>query len=369
MTKMKNKNIHIGGARGIALFLIVILAGFFCLSAWAPDVDAGKGKTDNSANVTSAAGGEDAPGVQEQEQTPAKIARKHFPWLWVAAGVVVIGVVLYFTVFKKPEYKLNVSLGTGVSGTPVAGTFIYKKGKKIHYLYSPGYGYRDLKVTLDNKAVAVSGEITMDGDHTLSVTAEEQFYALTVTLGTGVTGTPGAGSYSYKVGTSITYSYAEAAGYNNLKVQIDGGDAPASGTIVMDRSHALEATAEAAHAPSDPFDENGEWWLVETILPKNGGGTKTYLVTFTRLRHNHGDGHVTMAQPSGENHSYNYDRNSSPTGAITLIWLVYGTEWYQRTYRGTFSGPDYVTGAVYEWHYPGNNLIQDNTWTMTRASD
>jgi len=231
--------------RVLVLFLVVILAGFFCLSAWAPGTDAEKGKGDNSTSITSTAGDEDTPGVQEQEQAPAKIVKKHFPWLWVAAGVVVVGVVLYFTVFKKPEYKLNVTLGTGVSGTPVAGTVTYKKGKKVSYSFTLQDGYKDLRVNLDNVAVAAAGEIEMNRAHDLVATAtEELYYSLTVTLGAGVSGTPAAGSYMHKEGTSIAYSYAEASGYTNLKVQVDGIDAPASGTVVMDMAHILAVQAE-----------------------------------------------------------------------------------------------------------------------------
>jgi hypothetical protein len=296
--------IHGKDIRVVALFLAVVLTGFFCLSAWAPEANAEKGKADNSTGVTSASAEEDTPGMQEQE-APAKVAKKRFPWLWVAAGVVVVGLILYFTVIKKPNYKLNVTLGAGVSGTPVAG------------------------------------------------------------------------AYSNKYRTSVVYSYAEASGYNNLKVQIDGVEVPPQGSLLMNANHTLAAQAEII-----PIDEQGKWWLVETVLPKNGGGTKTFLVSFTRLQHNHGDGHVTMTQPSGESHSYNYVRGylpigvitriwlvDSPDGPIALSWLVDSTEWYQKTYRGTFSGPDYMIGAVYIWLYPNNYLIQDNTWTMTRVSD
>jgi hypothetical protein len=267
-------SIYGNGIRVAALFLAVILAGFFCLSAWTPGTDAEKGKGDNSTSVTSTSGGEDTPGVQEQEQeTPAKIARKRFPWLWVAAGVVVVGVVLYFTVFKKPEYKLTVTLGAGVSGTPVAGTFVYKKGKKIHYLYNLGYGYRAMKVTLDKKEVAASGDFTMDGDHTLSVTAEEQFYDLAVTTSAGVTGTPTSGSYSHKVGTSIAYCYSEASGYTDLKVQVDGVDVPAQGTLLMDRAHTLMAMSELI-PPCKPSKD--EYWSI-TFTSDTGKLTQSTL--------------------------------------------------------------------------------------------
>ncbi len=237
-------SIHGKGIRGVTFLLVVILAGCFCLSAWAPEADGEKGKADNSTSVASASGEEDPPGVQEQE-APAKMKKKHFPWFWVAAGVVVVGVVLYFTVIKKPEYKLTVSVGTGVSGTPASGTVTYKKGKKVSYSFKLQDGYKDLRVYLNGTAFSAAGEIEMNRHHYLVAAASEVlYYDLTVTLGAGVTGTPAAGVTTHKEMTSVAYNYAAESGYKNLKVQADGVDAPAQGTLLMDRSHALSVTAE-----------------------------------------------------------------------------------------------------------------------------
>jgi hypothetical protein len=243
------------GIRVGALILLIALAGAFCFSTWASEPKTNKIRdTDKTARSVAGPGSDNGPGVLEQEQAQplAKIARKHFPWLWVVAGAVVAGVVLYFTVIKKPEYKLNVSMGPGVSGYPVAGAFVYKKGKKVRYLYSLGYGYRALKVMLDGKEVEASGEFTMDRDHVLVVSSEEQFYDLTVNLSTGVTGTPAAGTYSYKMGSSVAYNYAETSGYTNLKVQVDDVEVAAQGTVLMDRAHTLAAVAKQ-------FDVRGTW--------------------------------------------------------------------------------------------------------------
>jgi len=250
--------IHAKGIRAVAFFMVVVLAGYFCLSAWAPEADGEKGKTDNSTSVTSASGEEDTPGVQEQE-APAKVKKKHFPWFWVAAGVVVAGVILYFTVIKKPEYKLTVAVGTGVSGSPTAGIFAYKKGKRVSYSFTLKEGYKNLRVYLDGSAVAAAGEIDMYRHHYLVAAAtEELYYDLTVTLGVGVTGTPAAGVATHKEMSSVAYNYTEASGYANLKVQVDGVDAPAQGTLLMDRSHALSASADEI---SDEIDLTGEWTI------------------------------------------------------------------------------------------------------------
>lgn len=250
--------------RGMTLFLLIVLVGFFCLSAWALEVNQGKGQTDNSSSAAVSQNDNDSPGVQEQE-APAKIAKKHFPWFWVAAGTVVAGVVLYFTVIKKPEYKLTVSIGAGCSGSPVAGMFVYKKGKKVRYLYGLDYGYRDLRVTLDGQEVSASGEFDMDRDHVLAIASEEQFYGLTVTASAGITGTPAAGTYNHKQGANVAYSYSLAAGYSDLKVKLDGVQVVVQGTVRMDAEHKLEASAEFITTPK--FDIRGTWRITRTPCP------------------------------------------------------------------------------------------------------
>jgi hypothetical protein len=253
---------HGNGIRAVALVLAVMLSGFFCLSAWAPETDAEKGRAGDSSGITPGASEEYTPGVLEQEMAPAKAAKKRFPWFFVAAGVVVAGAIIYFTVIRKPEFKLNVSIGPGVSGYPMAGTFVYRKGKKVRYAYSLGYNYRDLRVTLDGKEVAASGEFAMDRDHVLAATAGELFYDLTVTVGARVSGTPAAGTYCFKEGTSVPYSYVAATGYD-LKVKVDGVDVAAQGTIGMDRPHTLASVAK-------PFDVRGTWRIVTSnviLLP------------------------------------------------------------------------------------------------------
>lgn len=249
------RGMNVGRGRGIkvgAFVMVVMLAGYFCLSAWAADTNAEKGKAGNFSSMTSVSSEKDTPGVQEKEQVPAKMAKKRFPWLWVAAGAMVVGVVLYFTVIKKPEYKLNVSIGPGISGYPNAGMFVHKKGKKVRYLYRLGNGYCDLKTTLDGNEVAASGEFTMDRNHVLAVTSEETFYDLAVTVSSGVSGTPTAGTYSYKEGTSIPYNYAATTSSDCLKVQVDGIDVAAQGMVLMDRAHTLAAVAKE-------FDVRGTW--------------------------------------------------------------------------------------------------------------
>jgi hypothetical protein len=169
----------------------------------------------------------------------------------------VVGVILYFTVIKKPEYKLSVSKGAGVSGTPVVGTFVCRKGKKVQYSYSHDYGYRNLKVLLDGTEVAASGEFTMDRDHVLASSADEPFYGLTAASTVGVIGAPAAGIHSYTPGARVAFKYALADGYCNLRVILDGVRVAPRGEVVMETDHFLEASAELIKPPQ--FDVQGKW--------------------------------------------------------------------------------------------------------------
>jgi len=90
---------------------------------------------------------------------------------------------------------LTVTVSEGVTGTPATGSYTYNIGDTVNYSYSIQEGYSDLKVLLDNAEVAASGTITISGNHTLQAyTAGNGKFTLTVTVGTGVTGTPAAGT-------------------------------------------------------------------------------------------------------------------------------------------------------------------------------
>jgi formylglycine-generating enzyme required for sulfatase activity len=109
------------------------------------------------------------PQFQEKEGSP--IVRKHnkFPWLPVILGVGA-GVVLVVLLTRKKEQKhtLTINLGAGVSGTPKS-TASYGNGQVVKYSYTAPAGNGGLEVRLDNDLVAASGMLTMNADHTLSV--------------------------------------------------------------------------------------------------------------------------------------------------------------------------------------------------------
>ena len=106
------------------------------------------------------------------EGPPVTPPKKKFPWLLVAGGVVVVGVLVYFLVLKpKKKYQLTVNLTDGVEGNPGTGIYQYKKGETVAYSYQRKAGYSQLQVYLDDQPAETSGQVIMDRDHTLTVTA------------------------------------------------------------------------------------------------------------------------------------------------------------------------------------------------------
>lgn len=73
-------------------------------------------------------------------------------------------------------------------------------------------------------------------------------YTLTVTVGSGVTGTPASGSYTYNKGDQVTYNYVLKDAYEDLSVTLDGTTMASSGTITISEDATLLAQ-------SDPLDE------------------------------------------------------------------------------------------------------------------
>jgi hypothetical protein len=141
--------------------------------------------------AVSSAESSQGPGMLEKEGRPTPQVKKgKFPWLLAAAGVVVVGVAVYFLFIKKPNYALTVTVGAGAQGTPAAGTYTYKKGTAVAYDFTAQGGYQGLAVTLDGADIAASGSVIMDKDHTLAVSSKEGLHETFTT-----TAAPGWVSY------------------------------------------------------------------------------------------------------------------------------------------------------------------------------
>ena len=74
------------------------------------------------------------------------------------------------------QFTLTVNRGSGVTGDPASGTYVYIDGTIIDYNYSISNNFSNLTVTLDGNNVNTSGQITMDQNHTLMATSQNTNY-------------------------------------------------------------------------------------------------------------------------------------------------------------------------------------------------
>lgn len=231
----------------MSLLIVFIFTALLFIHASPTETWGNKKETEPPVRLEKSNAGGSGAFEQEGEEIP-QIKKKHFPWLLVAAGVVVAGVVLYFTVFKKPKRTLTVQLRAGVAGSPAQGNHEYKKGVKVEYDYSPLEGYFALSVTLDGTKIPAKGTILMDKDHTLDVYASPS-PTLSVRIEEGADGHPAAGTHIQEKNSLVYYSYYSIAGYH-LQVLLDGAPVNNSGSFKMDRNHALEVTTTLVGAVS-----------------------------------------------------------------------------------------------------------------------
>jgi hypothetical protein len=180
------------------------------------------------------------------------VKKKKFPWFLVAAGAVLVGIVVYFTLIKPTKHILVVEIGPGASGIPAAGKYTYKKGEKIAYNFTCAGGYKNLTVFVDDKVATVSGTIVMDRAHRIRVeTIQLAEFPLFVHADNGIIGSPVNGSYQYREGTTVPYHYSAAD--LNLVVKLDDVVMPVSGSFVMDKNHILQVSF------GPPPDIRGTW--------------------------------------------------------------------------------------------------------------
>jgi len=73
------------------------------------------------------------------------------------------------------EYKLTVTVGAGVAGTPLTGTYYYQQGTKVAYSYSLLAGYKGLSVKVEGVEAEAKGSITMSEDFVINASAEVKY--------------------------------------------------------------------------------------------------------------------------------------------------------------------------------------------------
>jgi hypothetical protein len=214
---------------------------------------AGTIKTEGTVSTVETAKNENSGtnSFEKEGITPEIAKKKKFPWPLIVAGAFVVGIVVYFTLIKKTKHILIVEAGTGVTGTPAAGRYVYKKGEKIEYNFICTNEYKNLRVFLDEKMAAASGTIIMDKAHSIRAEATRFVdYYLTINTDDGITGFPPRGTRLYREGTTVAYHYA----FSDLSLiaKLDGNPVLVLGSLVMDKDHILEVTF-------GPQDIQGKW--------------------------------------------------------------------------------------------------------------
>lgn len=256
---------------------------------------------------------------------------------------------LYIGCKKSDEtnsYTLTVTLESGITGTPEAGTYTYSKDEQVDYEYNLEEAYTDLSVTLDGVEVENSGVITITENHQLNAYAEphEDAFELIVNRSSGVSGTPATGTYYYFAGTQIDYNYSLNENYINLTVELDGEDIENSGTITISDDHVLSATA-TLH-----YDIQGSWTLEEDYDDESSFDVT---VIFTG-----DDTSGTVVDSDGGTGTYSVD------GISITFTLEFPSITYE--YSGLFTNADTMSGTSKRIISGGATI--DGDWIATRTS-
>jgi hypothetical protein len=239
------------------------------------------------------------------------------------------------------EYTLSVILSAGVTGTPEAGDQVYNLNDQVNYSYSLDQGYTRLRVLLDGVEVESSGTITMDRDHILSVSAAQGTgeFLLSVSYGTGISGTPEEGYYYYNAGDQVDYSISLEPGYTNLRVTLDGTEIENSGTITISGDHTLDAFADLE------YYIQGSWSLAEVY---DDGSAFNVTVTF-----------------AGETENGIVFDSDGGTGTYTVIGpsVEFTLEFPEVTYQysGTFVNAENMTGSARR--YTSATVYKNGSWS------
>ncbi|MCU0285625.1 MAG: hypothetical protein MUF15_04420 [Acidobacteria bacterium] len=245
----------------------------------------------------------------------------------------VVIVILTGTVFipgckkseEADEFVLTVQLSNGAVGTPGNGVHTHKKNEIVSYNYTLKDAYQNLKVTMDGETVQNTGTVTMSANHTLYITADAKTgtFLLTVSLGSGVDGTPTAGTTYYLPNAQVPYSYTLKENYMDLKITLDGVIIPNSGVITILKDSTLSATA-TLH-----YDIRGSWALTESYADGSAfSGTLTFAGTSQA---------GTVSESDGGIGTY------TVTGTYITITVLYPNVSY--TYTGLFSDKDNISGT------------------------
>jgi hypothetical protein len=164
-------------------------------------------------------------------------------------------------------------------------------------------------------------------------------YTLTVTLSTGVTGTPGTGAYTYGANDLVSYSYSAQSGYGSLTVTLDGAPTGTAGVVTMNNNHTLNATASV--------DIRGNW----QGLHVDDNNSQVFQVTFSGASATSGNVSGNIGGPTGSG-------TFTVSGSSITFFLDFGFARFDCT--GTINSPSSMSGT---WT---NSSGFSGTWQLSR---
>lgn len=225
----------------------------------------------------------------------------------------------------ETNYTLTVQVTNGANGSPATGSYTYKKDDQVPYSYTLKDAYQNLKVTLDGQTIDNSGTITISGDQSLYVFADPNpsAFTLTVSVGSGVDGTPITGTTYYLPNAQVPYSYSLKEYYIDLKVVFDGVEIANNGSITILKNSALAVSA-TLH-----YDIRGTWSMSESY---SDGSSFNDTMTFTGT-----DLEGTVTDSNGGVGTYTVQ------GTYITINLNYPEVTY--LYTGLFADKDNISGT------------------------
>jgi len=142
-------------------------------------------------------------------------------------------------------YSLTIPSTTGGTTNPTAGTYSYTSGATVSVQATPDANYLFAYWELDGSNVGSANPINvlMDSDHTLRAVFTPITYTLTVSPATGGSTNPGAGTYSYNSGSSVSVQAIASTNYIFDHWELDGVNVGSSNpyNLLMDGPHTLRA--------------------------------------------------------------------------------------------------------------------------------
>ncbi len=192
--------------------------------------------------------------------------------------------------------------------------------------------------------------------------ATPTYYRLNVSMTSGVTGSPGAGSAQHTEGAAVDYSYLAESDYTGLKVLLDGAEVTPSGSLTMAADHQLVVSAIR--------DISGHWFFELSWTNRDCPfqPVQTEVGRFECDIQQNGDQLIL----TGDGGDFVFTLNGSidpETLAVDLAGDIVGPDPSDNSldkirliFDGTFDGTNLTGTCTLEWHFSGSTCYFDGTF-------